>query len=265
MAIMAPIIVDRRHFADLLLASSKRQKTRASRTKLMFTAPKLTRLNAGARDRACRSILELQSTLSRLVRTMNRRDILKFSLLAVASASTSRGIQAGITTKSPVLKAAFNDPQRKVVSILAEMIIPQTDTPGAIEAGVPNFIEVMVSDWYTAKERQIFLSGLSDIERICIQKSGLSFSDANAEQKTIALREMEKRAAGYRPPSTAPGLLAGKSQDESAPFFLKLKELTVLGYYTSEIGATQELSYNPAPMRYEGDYDFSKVGRQWSH
>jgi hypothetical protein len=52
--------------------------------------------------------------------------------------------------------------------------------------------------------------------------------------------------------------------DEKSPFFFKLKQLTVLGYYTSEVGGTKELSYNPVPGSYEGDYDFDKVGHQWS-
>jgi hypothetical protein len=56
-----------------------------------------------------------------------------------------------------------------------------------------------------------------------------------------------------------------EAPDEQSPFFYKLKLLTVLGYYTSEVGATQELSYNPVPGRYEGDVDFDKVGRQWSY
>jgi hypothetical protein len=58
--------------------------------------------------------------------------------------------------------------------------------------------------------------------------------------------------------------LQGKTTSSKSPFFTKIKELTVLGYYTSEVGAQQELSYNPMPMRYEGDYDFVKVGKQWS-
>ena len=55
-----------------------------------------------------------------------------------------------------------------------------------------------------------------------------------------------------------------KFVDQNTPFFTKLKELTVLGYFTSEVGAKQALAYNPMPMRYDGDYDFDKVGREWS-
>ncbi len=57
-----------------------------------------------------------------------------------------------------------------------------------------------------------------------------------------------------------------KIVDENTPFFAKIKELTVIGYYSSEVGAKQELAYNPMPMRYEGDYDYAKTGgRQWSY
>ena len=56
-----------------------------------------------------------------------------------------------------------------------------------------------------------------------------------------------------------------KADDQHAPFFNKIKELTVLGYYTSEVGATRELAYNPVPGKFDGDYDYAKVGRQWSY
>ncbi|MBK8991508.1 MAG: gluconate 2-dehydrogenase subunit 3 family protein [Gammaproteobacteria bacterium] len=48
----------------------------------------------------------------------------------------------------------------------------------------------------------------------------------------------------------------------SAPFFAKLRELTVVGYFSSELGATEFLEYNPMPMRYDGDFDF-EVGTHW--
>ena len=53
--------------------------------------------------------------------------------------------------------------------------------------------------------------------------------------------------------------------DERTPFFAKLKELTVVGYFSSEVGATEFLEYNPMPMRYDGDFDFAEVGTHWSH
>ena len=73
--------------------------------------------------------------------------------------------------------------------------------------------------------------------------------------------ELSFRLASYVPP---PGTSVFGKPDERSPFFFKLKLLTVLGYYTSEIGATNELAFNPVPARYDGDVDFAKVGKQWT-
>lgn len=196
---------------------------------------------------------------------MNRRDLIKFALLTSASASISRGLHAGVSTTSKASSAVFNDVQRKMVSVLAELIIPTTDTPGAIEAGVPNFIEVMVGDWYTNTERDLFMSGLAELDQRCNKIAGVAFIEAPQPQQVKALQEMEAIAAKYTSSNSALSALSSKGQDENTPFFSKMKELTVIGYYTSETGVLQELAYNPAPGRYDGDYDFSKVGRQWAY
>ena len=82
----------------------------------------------------------------------------------------------------------------------------------------------------------------------------------------VAALKAEKNAAAYVSP-LPPGFLAtmAKLIDERTPFFAKLKELTVVGYFSSELGVTEFLEYNPMPMRYDGDFDFAKVGTHWSH
>lgn len=195
---------------------------------------------------------------------MNRRDLLKLALCTVASASISRGLNAGVSTKSEISQATFNDTQRRMISILAELIIPTTDTPGAIDAGVPNFIEVMVSDWYTPIEREVFLAGLSDIDQWCLEQTNLTFATSPHPMQIKALQHMEAIASKHSASSPSLSALASKARDELAPFFIKMKELTVIGYYTSEVGVLNELAYNPAPGYYDGDYDFSEIGRQWA-
>jgi len=200
---------------------------------------------------------------------MNRREL----LLAVIS--TMGGVMVGSPTlrviagEAPTATASrtvLQGRQPEMVSVLAEMIVPETDTPGAIEAGVPAFIGMMVADWYTDAERTIFLDGLAELDAFCGGAYSSDFLGCSAEQRTAALADAEKKASDYVSP-LPPGFLAGMAKliDERTPFFAKIKELAVVGYLSSEIGARQELFYNPMPMRYDGDYDYARTGRQWSY
>lgn len=189
---------------------------------------------------------------------------MKVAMLALGagfSGSLASKILAGEVPTRISSKAIFDDKIKRTVAVLAELIIPETDTPGAIEAGVPAFIEMMVSDWYKDGERDIFFKGLATLDQYCQSQFKTDFNDCTQDQQIAALKSMETAAKTYKNTSMS---MDNKIVDESTPFFTKIKELTVLGYYTSEAGAKQELSYNPMPMRFEGDYDFSKVGRQWS-
>jgi gluconate 2-dehydrogenase gamma chain len=196
---------------------------------------------------------------------MNRRELLKRTALLLGgtlSGSVSRAVLAGAGVRKAE-KPFFNAGQRKAVDSAAELIIPTTDTPGALAAGVPDFIEMMVSEWYTDTERELFLKGLAALDGHCRAAGAGDFARASVELQTTALQAEEE--AGRTHPGASPMAAMSKSVDETTPFFFKLKELTVLGYYTSEVGAKQELVYNPMPMRYDGSFPFTEVGRQWSY
>ena len=177
--------------------------------------------------------------------------------------SVARNLWADVTRTEPS-RDIFRADSRQSIAIIAELIIPTTDTPGAIEAGIPKFIEHVVADWYTDIERKIFFAGLEALNVYCLKEFGRSFGQCNAKQQSAALFEAERRAKNYRMKSNNNAQSLSAEIDEHTPFFTKIKELTVLGYYTSQLGATTELRYNPMPMRYEGDYPYSKVGKQWS-
>jgi hypothetical protein len=169
---------------------------------------------------------------------MDRRTLLQ----ALALAAT------GVLHAKPAA-SKLDESQQKLVAELAELIVPRTETPGALDAGVPAFIDHIVSDWYTPVERAIFVDGLRVV------------AAADPVQRVAALQSLEQQAASYVP---SPGTSVFGKPDEHSPFFFKLKLLTVLGYYTSEVGATNELAFNPVPARYDGDVDFAEVGKQWT-
>lgn len=195
---------------------------------------------------------------------MKRRTLLKNSAIllgGIVSSSVTRAVLAGVDGRVAIETPIFTAPQREQCAVLTEIIIPTTDTPGAIEAGVPHFVELMVSDWYTQRERDIFFAGMESLDHYCVENFSRRFLECTADQRIAALEYAEETAQSYQPPEG--GSLLQAREDEETPFFKKIKELTVLGYYTSEIGAKQELTYLPMPMKYE-DIDFADVGRQWS-
>lgn len=177
------------------------------------------------------------------------------------SGTLQAALAAGAETLRTPRRAFFDANARAQVQALAELIIPATDTPGALAAGVPDFIEMMVAEWYTDTERGIFQQGLAALDAHCRAQTGSAFAGSDAAAQTAALAAAEQASLSYVPPAVS---LLSKAQDEHAPFFTKIRELTVIGYYTSEVGAKQELHYNPMPMRYDGDFDFAAGGRQWS-
>ena len=146
----------------------------------------------------------------------------------------------------------FPEERRNLVSEIAEIIIPKTDTPGAKDAKVGEFVETMLKDCYTEKDQESFNKGLKELEKKDFLKA------APAEQINI-LKEME---ASAKEEMTKAGeekkkyTEAGKEYtDAGVPFFRLMKELTLLGYFTSEPGATQALEYVAVPGRYDGCID----------
>ncbi len=192
----------------------------------------------------------------------NRRDALKSMGLfagAALSASCQRALDSGADLSAPPTGGSLSEAQLETIAQLAELIIPETDTPGAITAGVPAFIHQIVIDWYTPAEQQIFLDGLGEIESIARQHWSAPFTELDPERQARVLSELEPPSEGAGPATAA--VPAGASGE--LPFFLKMKELTVLGFYTSQAAANTEFDYQPVPGHYDGDARFDEVGRQW--
>ncbi len=191
-----------------------------------------------------------------------RRDLLKTLGLGaglVLSPSCQRAFESGIDLSTPPVSGALGSEQLDVIATLAELIIPTTDTPGAIEAGVPAFIHKIVVDWYTQAEQQIFLDGLAELEAGAERHWSKGFLNLDAKQQGILLTEMEPPSEGA--PGSGASVPPGASGE--VPFYQKLKELTVLGYYTSEVAARSELDYQPVPGHYDGDARWDTESRQW--
>ncbi len=190
------------------------------------------------------------------VSAMKRRELLRMSAVLLGtgvSGGLSRALLAGA---SPVdgASARFEQAQAAAVEFLCDMIIPTTDTPGAVEAGVPDYVATIVFDWYHDDERAAFLRGLAVLDAYCQQQAGNPFHLSSESVRVAALQEQERQARS-----------ANQNAADDTPFFNRIKELVVFGYYTSQVGATQELVYRPIPGEYDGDFDYAEIGRQWSY
>jgi len=154
--------------------------------------------------------------------------------------------------------------QHELVAQIAERIIPETDTPGARTAGVQDFIDLLLTEWAPDDDRARFLKGLTELDAESRTKYGAAFTGATADQQVAMLTRLdtEAQAAIEAGASTAITYEYGWSDD--LPFFGLMKQLTLLGYYTSEIGATQELQWLAIPVYFDGCAPLADVGRAWA-
>ncbi len=190
---------------------------------------------------------------------IDRRELLhRASMLlgGAITASAASGILAGCVS-TPVADTAdgaaktgfLNAEETSIISAMAEQIIPRTDTPGAIDAGVPNFIDRMVSGYYQPKEKEIIRAGLRQAATDAMELRGKSFADLAPGDQVALMREYDREA--YKP-------LPANSDPH---FFRMVKELTVLGYGTSKEGATKLMYYNQTPGPFRGDVPYSELGK----
>jgi hypothetical protein len=163
---------------------------------------------------------------------------------ALAAEAPAGSMAPGVTASHTVLTSD----QRSLVAAISERIIPTTDTPGAIAAGVPAYIEMMLADWYEPTDRNEFMTGLGVLEGNARVQFNRPFAGLAPEEQDLVLTQaMTGRISG----------LAGN-------FFEHCRQLTVMGYYTSEVGCKQERVYLPVPGHYDGKYPYAQVRRVFS-
>ena len=190
---------------------------------------------------------------------MDRREALRRAALLLGgtlSTSTIAGVLAGCevrrTSEGAWAPRALTSDQLELVATIAEHIVPETDTPGARAALVHRFIDAMLADSYPPDERQHFLAGLADVDARAQRSCGRAFLQCTAHEQRGVLDQLDREAFAAALDRGAP------------PFFRTMKELTLVGYYTSEIGATRELRHAPVPGRFEGCVPLDQIGRAWA-
>ena len=177
---------------------------------------------------------------------VDRREALRRAALLLGgalAAPTVAGVLAGCEARRVPDGAwkprALTPDQADLVATIAEHILPETDTPGARAVGVHRFIDAMLAESYPADDRA---------RRTC----GRPFLQCATTDQRALLVQLDHEA------------FAAKRDLDEAPFFRTMKELTLVGYYTSEIGATHELRHAPVPGHFEGCVPRSAIGRTWA-
>ncbi|HTH55551.1 MAG TPA: gluconate 2-dehydrogenase subunit 3 family protein [Cyclobacteriaceae bacterium] len=186
---------------------------------------------------------------------IDRREALRKTALVMGAAVSSSTIIAFLQgcKNAPALNykpVFFNEDQARLISEVAEIILPKTDTPGAKDVGVPNFIDMLINDCYKPEDQKEFVDGLAKFDEEAKKSSGDSFIYLDSDKQKEYVKKVHAEAVEARK----------KDHEAPRPFILKLKELTMLGFFTSEPGATQVLQYNQVPGAYHGCIPLSEAG-----
>ena len=182
---------------------------------------------------------------------MNRREALLAlggaAVLADPLFAAGRSLHARLAGGA-VLKVL--DPhQNDTVVTIADLIIPATDTPGATAAKVNEFVDLVLGEWFDDDERKRFLDGLAELDARSRTRFGKDFTGCTPDQQTEMLQLLDGDLASMRE-ADRQGL--HREPNNSQRFFGDMKRVTLLGYFTSEVGVTEELHNPIIPGRYDG-------------
>lgn len=185
---------------------------------------------------------------------MNRRELLKMIAAATGTALVGGNaiLLAGCERATAPREQSFDAMDIALLDEVAETIIPRTDTPGAKDAQVGQFMTVMVNDCYTPEEQAIFHEGLPRIEAASRQSYSTGFMQLSPEDRQTLVAKLDKEAKAY------------SSKHSDPHYFTLIKQLTLLGFFTSKVGATEVLRYDAIPGGYDGCMDYEEGDRAWA-
>lgn len=194
-----------------------------------------------------------------------REAIIKMAVLMGASLMGPRLLARTFGQARPL---EFSEQEIALLDEIAETIIPATHAPGARAAGVGPFIAMMVADCYTAPAQAAVKDGLVRLPKDYELRYGEKFVGGQAENRRKFLNDLDAEQRKHtsqmrRVTVKTEGSRAAEEDDDAPPhYFRVLRELTLLGYFTSEIGQTKLLHYVEVPGRYDGNVPYKK-GDEW--
>jgi hypothetical protein len=207
---------------------------------------------------------------------VTRREVIQRVSAALGGAALAGGERVfGFSFDAAALESAtaqgagsFTTAEIALLDEVAETILPETATPGAKAARTGAFMALMVTAAYTERDRDVFRAGMQTLDAACRQAHGAGFLQASPAQRLSLLESldreqqtvMEERANAPR--SRAPA--AEAAPDQPAHYFRMMKELTLLGFFTSEIGCTKAMRYIETPGRFDPCVPHAPGDRSWA-
>ena len=200
---------------------------------------------------------------------MNRRELLQRVAMLMGGAISAPAVLGVLNGCSPKPGASWHPlflskEEGAIVEEVAELILPRTDTPGARDVGVPAFIDVILKDAYPAEDQARFVSGLKDFDAEAQRAHGKPFLELQPAQRLAFLQQVHDAAAAAEKDSRRTTM--SRRSERKRPFVLMMKELTLLGFFTSQVGATQVLQYVAVPGGFQACIPIAKAGngKQWA-
>jgi hypothetical protein len=162
---------------------------------------------------------------------------------------------SGCATGERTSGALFSATDVALLDEIADTILPETKTPGAKAAGVGQFIAMMVTDTYDPGEQRLFLDGLETLDRESRTQNGGGFMASSPAQRVALLERLDRETIEY---------MRQAGSADRPHYFRMVKELTLLGYFTSEIGYTQAMRYAETPGRFDPCVTYTAGEKAWA-
>ena len=189
---------------------------------------------------------------------MNRRDALQ--RVSAIMGGTIVGAEIFLYGCGPEKKqlssVEFSPENISFLDEVGETILPTTESsPGAKAAQIGEFMKVIVTDCYEEKDQKVFLEGIVKLNEATKEKFEKDFMDLDDAQKKEFLIELDKEAKSYA---------ENKMKEAPHHYFTMMKQLTLWGYFSSEIGATKALKYIETPGKWEGCTAYKEGDKAWA-
>jgi gluconate 2-dehydrogenase gamma chain len=199
---------------------------------------------------------------------MDRREAIKRSILALGFAISAPAIMGVLKGCKPVPELTyspefFTTDQATLIGELSEIILPRTTTPGAKDVGVPGFIDRLLGAVYSKEDQDKFIKGLTEFNEDAKRTYNDAFVELDRATQIAFVKRHHDNALSTSASSGAKGWWNAGGGAEK-PFILKVKELTILGFFTSKVGANEVLQYNPVPGPFKGCVPLKEVGKAWA-
>lgn len=191
---------------------------------------------------------------------MDRRQLIKqIALLTGTAVVGGELFLSGCKSSETAPVGFFTGKDISFFDEVAETILPKTNTPGAKEAKVGEFMASYSTDCYNELQLKTLKEGITKLNEVSEKIYGRSFPEATALQKQDLLTQTDAEAKKYNEGSKR------QSKEEYPPhYFTLMKQLVLFGFFTSKPGVTQVLRYSPVPGKYEGCIDYKEGDGSWA-